>query len=246
MSHVSCSRVIFFLIAGVFLEGARGAIWRTGSFIQLPPTFDKGGGSLRDVTKVQQLEITRQKALSILRGGEKRLPGVVQGNLENSRNRPDEGEWVFVSAKNDQDDQLTVIFHTVSGVSVEIDHEYSDGGVSFCTQRGGAVRVYTAVNEVEESAHGFGAPHVVCALSSGDLRAASSLRQLGDTLGDWRHDGAGAFSNTYFGSKFRLSRSGAFLFLSNTLAAKAFIVDEGDLHWLDLAEGAELWSSLRL
>lgn len=129
-------------------------------------------------------------------------------------------------------DELTVLFHTHSGVCIEIDHEYSDGGISFCATRGGPVFVYTSSNEIQRSEAGFGSPQLTCALSSGDLSRASSIEEMGGqvVLGDWRRVGtSGMFANSFFHSTLWLTRTGGLLFLSNRLANKAFIVEGGEI-----------------
>lgn len=42
----------------------------------------------------------------------------------------EKGVWQMLTERDSDGDELTIFFHTGTGVMVEVDHDYSDGGIS--------------------------------------------------------------------------------------------------------------------
>jgi len=152
------------------------------------------------------------------------------------------GIWQVVTSKNADGDDVTIFRHNGTCVFIEVDHEYSDGGIQFGTPASSVIQVITHESVCEESELGF--------QINDETRRWENFTGLDDIdtrkgLGDWTcvymsEVGTLKLTNTFFNSVLYLHKEGNFVFLTNPIANKSFGSVWGRSFELDRKAGVSL------
>mmetsp|Transcript_4082 Transcript_4082/g.9505 ORF Transcript_4082/g.9505 Transcript_4082/m.9505 type:complete len:257 (-) Transcript_4082:113-883(-) len=162
-----------------------------------------------------------------------------------------EGKWCVRTGKDDDGDSITIFSHSGSGTKVEVDHQYSDGGIVFAASPADPVQCFTAANTLEPAdfklaslveGHGVGTED---GGQGGGPQQLLSFNPTEADLGDWKCVYLGdceslKLVNTFFGSTLYILKTGDFVFLSNPLADKSLAGVRGKLIELGRKAGDEL------